>query len=575
MRPFADVEEIGLGASAPPREIRMDLAPGDVAVLYAPVLDGQGEALAPVEALVVGVPEPGIYMGELPDGSQIGFDASNVAHLAPAMGGIFDWIKRTAKAIRPPVPGLPGLPPAPPERAIILAPPPSAPPAPPAPPKRSFWDIFRPSAPPGVPPPAKPSIFDIFRPEVVPPGLPIVRPEAPPPAVIPPPGASIFAAFAPEAPGVLQALRERAAAIVPTEEALRKLIPEAPKIFAFAQPSPVETFEAKQARQLELWKGIFPDAQEEMPLRDMFAAFKPTETVPEEQARAPQIPSDAKVLPLPPRNTILPTAMDVARGFITFYQPIEELWEYIRSFRQRPEFQNEVRKGERGEGPGGKVMFETLGTCGDHPDVFEETSSFFGIPWDEFRNRGGIVVEEDEQGNQYERMTDTRQITEDVFFPLSEIVYEAFEMMKPKNLPGFFTLEFTPPHGCEVAVTYVEGAPMVPGGFAGGGPHESQRPEPAPAQEAAPPMQSRQLGEVVPAEIFEEMTDHLNDAIGEHISIQDMKRKLLKLMEPHRQYMDARGVIPEYVVAYLARAVETGAIQPEEMPRPKKKKRSR
>jgi hypothetical protein len=54
-----------------------------------------------------------------------------------------------------------------------------------------------------------------------------------------------------------------------------------------------------------------------------------------------------------------------------------------------------------------------------------------------------------------------------------------------------------------------------------------------------------------------------------------MKRKLLKLMEPHRQYIEKREVIPEYIVAYLVKAVETGAIQPEDMPRPKRKKKRR
>jgi hypothetical protein len=456
-----EVEEM---ADCPSAAERMGLGPGDTVglLVHSPSIDGWGDGVGRMEAFVVDVTSPGRYVGELPDGSPVRFGERNVAWINPALGGIFDLFipKKREEAAQP---GLPALP---------------RPAEPPAPPKKSFFEIFRPAppaepppAPPGVlipaPPPAppglprKPSIFDIFRRRDpgVPPGPPAMRPEAPlaPPE---PEKPSMFAPLAPGGPGILERIREK---IKQTFIPLTKpglLTPQPPKMFEVIQPTPEVDFEARKVRQMELWRTLFPPTGEERPIKEMFKIFEPKDVEAEEQVRQRGgMPAYSKVLPLPARNMLLPAAFDVARGFMTFYEPVSELWDRIREVRADPAFQREVQKGVDGRGPGGRFEFESLGTCDGPPDVFQETASFFHIPWEEFRNRAEIVLETDAEGNEYEEWVDKARIWEEIMYPLAEIIHEAFEMMKPEDIPGEFILQWNE-HGCLLGITYIEGQPV-------------------------------------------------------------------------------------------------------------------
>jgi hypothetical protein len=104
-----------------------------------------------------------------------------------------------------------------------------------------------------------------------------------------------------------------------------------------------------------------------------------------------------------------------------------------------------------------KDEFETLGTCGGQPTIYEEIASFFHIPWEEMRNRA-VVREYDE----YEQWVKTDLIWMDIISPLADRLTEAFNLMKPKDLPGQIVLERTDPHEghddpCVMTIAYVEG----------------------------------------------------------------------------------------------------------------------
>ncbi len=577
MTRLADVDEM---AQAPPEGVRTDLRPGEVAGLYAvrpPSMDGWGEGLEPFEAMVVDVPAPGVYVGELPDGQPVQFGERNVAWVGPSMGGIFDWVKRAFRPEEPPPPvpgpGLPAIPPkAPPPGLPALPPPPS----PPSPLKEAFFKLFAPSrlpaAPPAPPPPgavieaepgAKPSIFDWFRPKrAVPPGPPALRPEgAPVPYVAPP---SMFAPFAPAAPGILERIEEKDKAIVPAEAPGLPI--QAPEIFRHIKPTPEEDFEAKKARQQELWQNLFPEPEpgKDVPLEEMFKPFRPEELRPEPaRPGAPPVAPEMlppveteslKILTLPPRNELLPTTTDLARALVTRYEPIEELWDLIRRARQDPAFQRAVAKGMAGEGPGARYAFETLGMCDGNPNAFEAVAAFFQIPWGQVVARGQPVTKTDDEGNQYTSLTNLDRIYEEITFPAAELLFQAFEMIKPPDLSaGTFMLEWGghAEHTCQLLVTYAEGFPYAPGDVPD--PAVFQQPEPEPP----PPEGFTTVGEMMPPEATVPVTEILNAMLREEITRKEARERIIELLEqePHKAFLQAKGVLPVYLAGWLTAMV--------------------
>lgn len=458
---FADADVLAQseGTSIPPLEVRLDLRPGDRVGLYEAVRHhSMGAGYSPLEAVVLGSPEPGWFIGETEDGREISFHAGNVAdvlHGSPSMGGIFDWVKKlippSAEEMRQPPPSTPLLP---------------APVAPPRPEERRgliaqvkslFMSPF--TAQPETEAPKR-SVFDVFRKQEPPPsGLPAERP----PGTIAPveERPSVIAVFKPGEKRIIPVVEQVTAPAVflaPTE---KTIIPFVEAITAPAAVLPksaaLEPALVREQKQKELWSKVISEAApESAPLEKVVEIFTPDEVQPQAEVIPPNLPAKLhrtlKVLPMPRRAELLPSIEDVTRGLATFFHPIDELWDMIRRSRQSPEWQESLAK--TGEA---KDEFETLGTCGGQPTIYEEFASFFHIPWEEMRNRA-VVREFDD----YEQWVKTDLIWMDIISPLADRLTEAFNLMKPKDLPGQIVLERTDPHAghddpCVMTIAYVEG----------------------------------------------------------------------------------------------------------------------
>lgn len=564
---LVDADALGGAMGIPPHGARMDVRPGEVVEVgfVVPSMDGWGEGIRRVPVMAAERRGPGRYLGFLPDGAPVRFRASNVLGFvdprSPEISGIFDWLRK----IRPPVPGMPppaeeappppGLPAPAPLKLPAPAPPPAGPPAPAEPPRRTFVEAFRglfrprPAEPgliPAVPAPERRSIFEAFRrrepePETM---LPTVRVPAGPPMPAPPKPAGLFAPLAPEIPGVLERIRPKGFEVLaPGAPGVTALIPAPPKSFElFRQEPETEAQEAeRKAKQLELWQTLVPTEVEPEPtVAQMFTPFAPTEVVPEAAAVPPELPPGMprgpKVLPLPARWTLLPTAEDVARGLLTLYQPIEELWNLVRDMRSDPAFQADVARSAR-TGEPAKTQIDTLGVCGGRPDIWEETASFFHIPWEEIRKRMG-VRRFMYQGEEVEAMTPKESIFEEILYPLKVIVQDAFRLIKPPDLPGEFVadLGMHADRVCQFIISYVEGA----------GPPVAAGPSAPPA-----PGTTMALGDIVGEEGVKAVTDAINQASREGLDPLDALKRIVAVLEPHEQRIKEKGFEIPYLAALL------------------------
>lgn len=562
---LADVNEM---AEVPEDGIRGALRPGDVAGLYAvhPSDDNWGDGFEPFEAMVVDVPAPGFYMGELRDGSRFEFSERNVAAVRHEMGGAFDWVKRAVKGLMPPTPGmLPALPPepAPPRLPSQVRPSESKPPAP------SFFDWFKPKTTlpavrpeeaalptvPAAPGKKKPGIFDWLKPK------PYEGPRdvaiAPETEIAPPTKVPKMFATIDETPTIIAKFKEAASAMTAAPPA--GPLVATPEMFKHIQATPEEEVDLAKAQQLQLWTTLFPEPSEgrapDVPLSEMFKPFAAEEipatpgtpaaaaAPPREEFLPPVEPENLKFLPLPARNELLPTPLDMARGFMTRYEPIEQLWELLRFVRQDPSFQKEVQKGLDGRGAGARYNFETIGMCEGNPDAFEGLASFLGVPWSEVIERGRPMEGLDERGNEVVRLTDYTRINEDIVFPATELIYQAFELIKPKDLPGFFMLEWGGhrDHSCQLVISYAEGSPLTP------------EPTAAEGDAAGVPVETQQrtLGEIVPEAAMPEITIVMNQLLGREIDELEAIRRLNFVLEPYKEELNAKQVVPSFLSIWL------------------------
>ncbi len=458
---LADVDAAGIrmGSSAPPIEVRMSLRPGD----FAEVLAMAGDTIEAVPVRISDVAEPGRYLGELVDGSMIELGAEHVSdaayaeHINPSMGGIFDWFLKKREgpsmfqAFGQQPPGLP----APQQPPGLPAPAPSMLPAVPQPPeaKKGLLTRFFSAI---IPRPGGPSIFESFAPPRGPSGPPIVRPETVPAPVEARP--SMFAPFTPKE-GTVKEYKPQIfefAERTETPTLLTPYVEQAKELFKTVEPSPPpKPYEERQAEQAALWTGVFEAPGEERPLTEMFTPFRPSPTQPE--AATPEIPipeavrvRKLKQLPMPQRSTVVPSVEDLARAFLAYFEPIDDMWQTIREAKQGSYWQEQVR--DTGVG---KEQFETLGVCGGRPNALEEFASYFHIPWDEMRNRAGTTIK-NYHGQEYEVWTDTSKIIEDIVFPTIENLQEAFRLIQPPDLSGMFTLEWSNDQ-CQLILIYSEG----------------------------------------------------------------------------------------------------------------------
>lgn len=453
----ADVMAEAEGSAIPPLEVRLDLRPGDCVGLYEEVRHpSMGAGYAPLEVVVLGSPTPGWFIGATEDGQEVEFHAGNVAdvlHGSPSMGGLFDWVKKLIPPSpgemiqRPPVPPpmLPAPAPAPGERRGIIAQ------------VKSFFAPLIPGRAESETPAR--SIFDVFKKPSVPAGLPSQRASSEVAPIEERP--SVISVFKPGQKTVIPIIEQITAPAVYLAPGEKKIIPfvealTAPATVFPESPAP-EPFEVRELRQKELWTRIIEEAAPEATsIEKVVQVFAPEEIRPKAEVIPPDLPRTLhrkiKVLPLPRRAELLPSVDDLARGFATLYNPIGELWDVFRQARQSREWQENISKYGVA-----KEEFETLGTCGGQPTIYEEISSFFNIPWEELRNRA--VIRED---GDYEEWVGTDRIWMDIIAPLVDRTTQAFNLMKPEDLPGEVVWERSDPHGphtepCVITLGYTEG----------------------------------------------------------------------------------------------------------------------
>lgn len=116
-------------------------------------------------------------------------------------------------------------------------------------------------------------------------------------------------------------------------------------------------------------------------------------------------------------------------------------------------------------------------------------------------------------------------------------------------------------------MTYVEGAPAAPGEVQDPAAFEPERPE--------APVERRTLGELVPQEVVGPLVETLNAAIDGRMRAEDAVRMITEILDPHRDYIEERGSIPEYLAAYLVSAHIGKEVEAEPSPPPKKRRKKR
>jgi hypothetical protein len=423
--------------------VDLELVQGDRVSIVGETDDGMIQALA----TVLGPTAPDWYAGRLDDGSDVEFRIDQVEEvLGPGyeLGGFSDWFKRKPKPSESrsliPIEPAPTLYVSPTGVAMYEGPPKKKGLL--APIKEGVKKLFAQVT-------EGPSIFDIFRSSTsIVPGVSTT----PAPYEKPP---SIMATFMPPE-AALAPLVEKMTALMPPPgpTPLAPYIEKAKELFQHVQPSPEPIpYEEKVAKQQELFKEMFEESKEEESLSKMFEEFESEKEKKEKLKPFPkksvvtpktvEIPETVyehgrpdmaiKPLPMPPRREVFPTVHDVARGLL--------------GFLRRDFFDDMKDLGEKLEKEGTeyhKEPLETIGLHDGHPDPIEGMSIFLQIPWEEFRKRA--VIEDLGDGN--EEWVDVSQITEEIMYPALAIINEAFELIKPDDVPGYFSAEYSEDCGC-------------------------------------------------------------------------------------------------------------------------------
>lgn len=441
---FADADVLALegGAAVPPIEVRLGLQPGDKVGLYQEMRHpSMGSGFSPIEAIILGSTEPGWFVGETEDGHQIHFHAGNIADVelgSPSMGGVLDWFRKKTPAPLP----LPG--------SVISLPGTPQPAGSPSyqPPGESkglierIKTFFTPSE------GEKKSVFEYFKKEAPKSGLPAVK-----------------------KPSMFAFLEPGKKAVVPFSKTFSDIaLPKGPTFLAPYLKKIEEVFKIIPASPppgppiQPLWEGMFEKPTEaekakEKPISEIFKMFTPDQIQPAKEVMPPSVPQrmhrSMKILPMPRHTSLFPSVEDIARGFMGLYNPIEELWDMIRAASSKPIWKDYIKKYGFA-----KERWETIGTCGGPPTIFEELSALLHIPWDEFRKRAEIV----DNGDEGEEWVGDDDIWMEIVFPATELMSEALELIKPPDLVGHFGFE-REDHRlasgeltfCMLVMTYTEG----------------------------------------------------------------------------------------------------------------------
>lgn len=224
--------------------------------------------------------------------------------------------------------------------------------------------------------------------------------------------------------------------------------------------------EAPPSQPIAEWREMFHAATPNPPVSGMFEKmFKQEEPPPRYMFFNPSVPPEKtpirpRGLPSPSTSPVVewtfPSAQDLAQHFQRTMN-LPEIWDMIRTIRATPEFKKD------------QLIYSWQGVpmmIPVDPVVYQEEYSdfanFYGIPW------GVIQMYVDVPNEQQKAGEDA--LWNSVLSPLNSLLPEAFEMLKPRDIPGFFNVSFMEPSK-EYWLNYVEpkleGVVPPPGGFGG------------------------------------------------------------------------------------------------------------
>lgn len=263
------------------------------------------------------------------------------------------------------------------------------------------------------------SIFDVFRPSEA--RLPAPRPETPPAAPPPEPER--------RPPGLLRMFE----AFVPAPPPPAPALPAPPGEAAPSAPA--------------LWEEIFfgpPAAAEEPPLQEIFQPppmiTPPPIYVPPPREPAPAGPPAAAppgytFIRIPGAPPGLPTPEQMAahlRGQVD----VDAAMRTVAVARQSPDWSQSIAE-RAAQGMPVLLQIQPVVTR----EVFTDLSTFLGVPFSVFESYLSGARTEEEQEAAFQRWVN------EVVLPLSDVVSEAFELMKPREFPGWFSVAFDPGTG--------------------------------------------------------------------------------------------------------------------------------
>jgi hypothetical protein len=203
--------------------------------------------------------------------------------------------------------------------------------------------------------------------------------------------------------------------------------------------------EEKEESIRELFKGVIKKSPAPTSNRYIFIApSRPPELLPVRPHGLPA-PSTSPVM-----EWSLPTAEQLA-GHFQKTMKLPGIWDMIRDARAHPAFRaDQIAYYEQGI----PMMIPI------DPIVFQETytdfANFYGIPWN-------VITMFLDVPAQYQKDAE-EALWKSVLSPLNAMLPDAFEMLKPDDLPGFFNASFKEPKG-EYWLNYVE--PLSGGGPGG------------------------------------------------------------------------------------------------------------
>jgi hypothetical protein len=248
---------------------------------------------------------------------------------------------------------------------------------------------------------------------------------------------------------------------------IQRLLPPLPS-FPSEKGLPSEVIPAREsapAAPIAQWGEMFSrPTKEEPPVSKMFEKMmKAQEPPPKYVLINPSSPPETPVRPhglpassKPVTEWTFPSAGQLAEHFhLTMKLP--EIFSEIRAIRETPEFKKD------------QLIYSWQGVPMMIPidpvvyrEKYSDWANFYGIPW-------GVIQMYVDVPPEYQKEGDDA-LWNNVLSPLNSLLPEAFERMKPPDLPGFFNVSFTEPAG-EYWLYYIEpkleGTIPPPGGFGG------------------------------------------------------------------------------------------------------------